>query len=236
MTTNSEISKRVEAQLDAAALVREDVAAGPDAPAKREALRSWQASRLARTHADLLESPRFAGTASFFLSDIYGPKDLSRHEKAVRNILPIMTALLPAAGLETVADAFELNALSEALDAAMLAELGDKVFTLEEADYAKAYRAVDRRADRERQIELIMHLGQSLDRLTAKPFLGTTLSMMRGPAAAAGLADLQGFLERGYTAFRKMKGASEFLETITAREKALMDAWLADGSERPPSA
>ncbi len=236
MTTNSEISKRVEAQLDAAALVREDVAAGPDAPAKREALRSWQAARLARTHADLLESPRFAGTASFFLSDIYGPKDLSRHEKAVRNILPIMTALLPAAGLETVADAFELNALSEALDAAMLAELGDKVFTLEEADYAKAYRAVDRRADRERQIELIMHLGQSLDRLTAKPFLGTTLSMMRGPAAAAGLADLQDFLERGYTAFRKMKGASEFLETITAREKALMDAWLADGSERPPSA
>ncbi len=236
MTTKNGISKRIEAQLDAAALVREDVAAGPDAPAKREALRTWQADRLARTHADLLESPRYAGTASFFLSDIYGPKDLSRHEKAVRRILPMMITVLPVAGLETVADAFELNALSESLDAAMLAELGDKVFTLTEADYAKAYRAVDRCADRERQIELIMHLGQSMDRLTAKPFLGTTLSMMRGPAAAAGLSGLQDFLERGYTAFRKMKGASEFLETIATRERALLAGWLADGSERPPSA
>ncbi len=233
MTTKHEVSARIQAQLDAAALARDDVAAGPDAQAKREALRTWQAARLARTHADLLESPRFAGTASFFLSDIYGPKDLSRHEEAVRRILPIMTTLLPAAGLETVADAFELNAVSETLDAAMLAELGDKVFTLTDADYAKAYRTVDRRAERERQIELIMHLGHSLDRLTAKPFLGATLSVMRGPAAAAGLSDLQDFLERGYTAFRKMKGASEFLETITTRERALLDALLADS---PPSA
>ena len=49
-----------------------------------------------------------------------------------------------------------------------LSTLGGKVFDLTEADYAAAYRAVDRRADRERQIELIMHLGQSLDRLTQK--------------------------------------------------------------------
>lgn len=160
---------------------------------------------------------------------------MSRHEKAVRRILPLMITVLPVAGLETVADAFELNALSESLDAAMLAELGDKVFTLTEADYAKAYRAVDRRADRERQIELILHLGQSMDRLTGKPFLGTTLSMMRGPAAAAGLSDLQDFLERGYTAFRKMKGAAEFLETITTRERALLDAFFADRGERPPA-
>ncbi|MFY9639744.1 MAG: hypothetical protein WCD20_21270 [Rhodomicrobium sp.] len=235
MTTKNEISKRIEAQLDAAAAVRDETAAEPDSPAKREALRLWQAARLARTHADLLESPRYAETAAFFLSDIYGPKDLSRHEKAVRRILPLMITVLPVAGLETVADAFELNALSESLDAAMLAELGDKVFTLTEADYAKAYRAVDRRADRERQIELILHLGQSMDRLTGKPFLGTTLSMMRGPAAAAGLSDLQDFLERGYTAFRKMKGAAEFLETITTRERALLDAFFADRGERPPA-
>lgn len=223
MTTKNEITKRIEAQLDAAAAARDDLAGELDAEAKREAFRAWQAARLARTHADLLENPRYAGTASFFLSDIYGPKDLSRHEKAVRRILPIMTALLPAAGLETVADAFELNALSESLDAAMVAALGDKVFNLRQADYAAAYRAVNRRADRERQIELIKHLGESLDRLTRKPLIGTTLSMMRGPAAAAGLADLQDFLERGYTAFRKMNGAGEFLELITSRERALLE-------------
>jgi hypothetical protein len=229
LTTKNAISARIVAQLDAAAGARAELAAEPHALAQRDALRTWQAGRLAGTHADLLESPRFAKTASFFLSDIYGPKDLSRHEEAVRRILPLMISVLPAAGLETVADAFELNALSESLDAAMVAVLGDKVFELTPADYAAAYREVGRRQDRERQIELIMHLGQSLDRLTRKPFLGTTLAIMRGPAAAAGLLELQSFLERGYSAFRQMKGAAEFLETITSRETALIESWLANG-------
>ncbi|MGO9483882.1 MAG: FFLEELY motif protein [Rhodomicrobium sp.] len=228
MTTKSEIVKRIEAQLDAAAAVRDALAGDPSAPAKREALRVWQAARLARTHRDLLESPRYGATASFFLSDVYGPKDLSRHERAVRLILPLMTTALPVAGLETVADAFELNALSESLDAAMLAALGGKVLDLTDADYAEAYHAVGRRADRERQVELIFHLGQSLDRLTKMPLIGTTLTVMRGPAAAAGLSGLQNFLERGYTAFRRMNGAAEFLDKIVSREKAALEAIFAD--------
>ncbi len=228
MTTKSEITKRIEAQLDAAASARDLLADDAHAAAKREALRVWQAARLARTHDDLLQSPRYKNTASFFLTDIYGPKDLSRHEQAVRRIMPLMTTVLPVAGLETVADAFELNALSESLDAGMLIALGGKVFNLTDADYAEAYRAVDQRADRERQIQLIVHLGQSLDRLTRKPFIGTTLTMMRGPAAAAGLGDLQNFLERGYTVFRKMHGADEFLERIASRERALLEATFAD--------
>ncbi|MGO9475857.1 MAG: hypothetical protein ACLPWS_20990, partial [Rhodomicrobium sp.] len=80
MTTKNEISARIEAQLNSAASSRARLAAEPGAPARREALRVWQAARLARTHADLLETPRYASTALFFLSDIYGPKDLSRHE------------------------------------------------------------------------------------------------------------------------------------------------------------
>jgi hypothetical protein len=80
---------------------------------------------------------------------------------------------------------------------------------------------------RERQIELIDHLGHALDRLTQKRFAGTTLAMMRGPAAAAGLADLHNFLERGYNAVRQMKGAGEFLAKIKSRETALLETWFA---------
>ncbi len=127
MSTKNNIAARIEAQLNAAADARADLAEEPGAAGKSESLRAWQAARLTRTHADLLESPRYAATAQFFLTDIYGPKDLSRHEAAVRRILPLMISVLPAAGLETVADAFELNALSESLDAAMLEELGDKI-------------------------------------------------------------------------------------------------------------
>jgi len=226
LTTKNEIVSRIEAQLDIAAKVRASLAADPDGQAGREALRVWQANRLAHTHADLLDSRRFAKTASFFLNDIYGPKDLSRHEEDVRRILPLMKKVLPAPGLETVADAIELNALSESLDADTVAALNRKVFSLTEADYVEAYRMVGRRADRERQIDLIAHLGRSLDGLTRKPFIGTALSMMRKPALLAGLADMQSFLERGYEAFRAMKGAEAFLETISSRERALLDEWF----------
>ena len=230
MTTKNEIVSRIETLLDAAAQARAKFAGDPEGQEARDALRIWQANRLARTHADLLESPRYASTASFFLSDIYGPKDLSRHEEDVRRILPLMEKVLPVPGLETVADAIELNALSESLDADMVAALKKKVFSLTEADYVEAYRAVGRRPDRERQIELIAHLGKSLDKLTRKPFIGTALSMMRKPAVLAGLGDLQNFLERGYGVFRAMKGAEHFLGTITSRESELLDEWLGKGA------
>ncbi len=227
MTTKSEIIARIEAQLDAAARDRAKLASNSKGQAAREALRIWQAARLARTHADLLESAKYAGAASFFLTVIYGPKDLSRHEEEVRRTLPLMTRVLPLAGLETVADAFELSALSESLDADMLAALKKKVFALTEADCVKAYRATGRRPERERQIELISHLGESLDKLTRKPFVGAALSMMKKPAELAGLTDLQSFLERGYEAFRTMNGgAGEFLEAITSREQALLNEWF----------
>ncbi len=230
MTTKNEVVSRIEAQLDIAAQVRARLAADPKGQAGREALRLWQAARLARTHADLLESPRYAGAALFFLNDIYGPKDLSRHEEEVRRILPIMKQALPVPGLETVSDAIELNALSESLDADMVATLKKQVFTLSEEGYVKAYRAVGRRPDRERQIEIIAHLGKSLDKLTRKPLIGAALSMMRKPAVLAGLSDLQTFLERGYRAFRAMKGGDEFLEKIASRERALLEEWFGNGA------
>ncbi len=226
MTTKNEIGARIETQLGVAAGVRARLAADPKGQAAREALRVWQSARLARTHADLLESPRYASTATFFLNDIYGPKDLSRHEEDVRRILPIMMKVLPVPGLETVADAIELNALSESLDGEMVATLKKKVFSLTEDDYVMAYRSVGRRPDRERQIALIGHLGKSLDKLTRKPLIGTALSMMRKPAVLAGLGDLQSFLESGYEAFRTMKGAEEFLGKITSRETALLNEWF----------
>jgi hypothetical protein len=52
---------------------------------------------------------------------------------------------------------------------------------------------------------------------------------MRGPAAAAGLGALQGFLERGFDTFRDMSGAEVFLSTIASRERALAARLFAGG-------
>lgn len=195
--------------------------------ARRTAFRLWQAGRLARTHADLLESPRYGAAAQFFLTDLYGPEDLSFHADDIRRIVPAMTKMLPAPALETVADAIELDALSEDFDSAMIDRLGAKAEKLTPKDYAAAYRAVGRADERAHQIDLIEHLGLSLEGLTHQKFLGGALRMMRRPAELAGLGGLQSFLERGYGAFRTMGSGVEFVETIVAREREVSRALFA---------
>jgi hypothetical protein len=199
---------------------------------RRARLRAWQAARLARTHRDLLESPRFHDAAEFFLTDLYGPRDLSRHIEEVRRLVPVMMRGLPDWGLATVAHVVELNVVSESLDGAMVEALGEKAADIDGALYAAAYRAVDRAKDRERQIDLIALLGQALDKLAQVRFVGMTLMLMRKPAQLAGLGELQAFLERGYAAFGAMRGgADEFVSNIVARERAIAHALFAGDDE-----
>ena len=231
VSAKQKIISRLSEQLDLAADLRAKAADGAKFAIRRRCLRAWQAQRLARTHADLLSSPRFGATASFFLTDIYGPEDLSRHEAKIKRIMSVMTKLLPASGLETVADAMELSTLSERLDVAMVKTLGKKADALDEAAYGEAYRIVGRRSERERRIELIDHLGRSLDDLIHRPFVGKALSLMHRPAHLAGLGDLQDFLERGYAAFRTLDGADDFLEIVVTRESHLMEALFAGNDD-----
>jgi flavin-binding protein dodecin len=214
-------------ELDRSEALRARSREDPEFNGKRVLLRVWQAGRLARTHRDLLESRRFHDAAQFFLNDLYGPTDLSRHIEEVRRIVPVMTNVLPDSGLATVAHAMELNAISESLDEAMVETLGDKAETLDEATYAAAYRAIDRAEDRARQIDLIELLGMALDKLTHIHFIGMTLKLMRKPARLAGLGELQAFLERGYSAFGAMRGgSSEFVTIVVGRERAISRALL----------
>ncbi len=223
---------RLEAELDIIARVKGVVEGDSAVEQGRRKVREWQAARLARTHADLVASPKFGAAAAFFLADLYGPQDLGHRELAVRRVLPLMEKTLPAPALETIADAIELDALSESLDVAMASHLGESSGAIDAAAYGAAYRGVGRREDRVRQIELIDHLGHSLEQLTHARFVGAALSAMRKPARMAGLGDLQAFLERGYDAFRQMGGAREFVETVTAREAAISAALFA-GDDRP---
>jgi hypothetical protein len=236
--TNNATRDLLLAELDRSEALRartgEDEAFGR----RRALLRDWQAARLGRTHRDLLESPRFGAAAKFFLTDLYGPHDISRHVEDVRRIVPVMTRVLPDSGLATVAHAVELNAVSESLDGAMVEAIGERMAFLDEASYGAAYRAIGRTEDRARQIELIELLGNALDKLTHLSLIGATLKMMRKPAQLAGLGELQAFLERGYSAFGAMRGgAGEFVTLVVSRERAISQAVLAgdDGAlSRPP--
>jgi hypothetical protein len=227
MSEKHELAERLRAQLALGAALRSSATASSDTTDRRQRLRQWQSERLARTHRDLLETPRYRNAAVFFLSELYGPADRSKRYAEIERVMPLTVKILPVAGLEVVADAVELDALSESLDADMIEALGPRLNVLDDAAYGDAYRQTGRRADRAKQIGLIHDLGLALDRLSHLPMVPGTLKKMRLPAKIAGLSELQNFLQCGFEAFSEMQGTEEFVTTIVAREVKLSEALFA---------
>lgn len=221
---------RLYRQLNRVASLREQMRNHPEDQQDRDRLRQWQADRLGRTHRDLLESERYGPAAEFFLTDLYGPGDCARRDADVMRVMPTAERLLPESGLKVLAQAIELDALSEELDYLMVVALrrSGAIGRLTAAAYALAYQEVGEPERRAHQITLVTELGMTLDRLARKPFLGTTLKLVSGPAHLAGLGELFSFVERGYRVCHQMGRANEFLETIASRETAIMEA-LFDG-------
>ena len=219
-------ANRLRVSLNRVQAIRSAADAHPVWAERRLRLKAWQVERLARSYADLLTHPRYGKAAEFFRTDLYGPRDVSQRDRDVERVFPAMVRILPAAALEVVATALELDALSEELDRDLALILWEELNCGDRIDdplYAEAYRRMGERDRRERQIVVIAELGRDLDRLVHVPLLYQSLKMMRQPARVAGLAALQSFLERGFTAFRDMGSADEFLAIIVRRETAILE-------------
>ncbi|WP_235537912.1 hypothetical protein [Pelomonas sp. Root1217] len=197
-------------------------AADPELEARVQSLKTFQQRRFAASYADLLANPRYEAATRFFLHELYGPDDYRQRDAQFARVIPTLTRLFPAEVVDTVAKLAQLHALSERLDTRMAEHLRSTDITSDE--YAVAWRACGEPASRQRQIELTMAVGESLDKLTRKPLLRQTLRLMRGPAQMAGLGALQSFLESGFDTFRAMRGAGEFLSTVRHREDTLARA------------
>lgn len=214
------------ASLDAVKRERAVRAAAPELLERVAALKAYQQARFKLTHADLLASERYGAVAHFFLDELYGPGDFARRDAQFVRIVPTLVRLFPPEIVETVERLAALHALSEALDTAMAHALLGMTITAEA--YVASWRATGRAEDREQQIELALAVGHALDRHTRKSMLMASVRMMRAPARAAGLGELQAFLERGFETFRSMGGATEFLQTIGTRERALVTELFED--------
>lgn len=191
-------------------------------------VKRYQRHRFENTYADLLCSPSYGAATRFFLNDLYGPQDFTRRDKQFLKIVPALRRLFPDEVVSMVDALARLHALSESLDTAMAVQL--PTIELTEASYSVGWRAVGRRLDRESLVELTLFVGACLDRYTSTPLLCHSLRLMRLPARAAGLSELQVFLETGFEAFRKMGRAQYFLETIAFRERQFMQKLFFDGA------
>ena len=190
------------------------------------ALKTWQSQRLARTYADLLTTSRYRLACLFFLQDIYAPRDFSQRDRDINEMYAFMQRFVPANLLRPLTKTIQLydltNELDERLLEVLVGQLGGAA-DLSEAKYAEAYRLCDNYVARVRQIETICQIGQQLDEIIRLPLTGTALRMASVPARRAGWTELTGFMERGYTAFKKMGGADYFLDTVRTRERRILD-------------
>ena len=182
-------------------------------------LRAWQATRLERSFADVLADPAMHAAGRFFLSDLYADHDFSGRDRDVDRIMPVMVHLLPESMLRAARDAIELHVLSHALDLRMVAAIERRRWrSLDPGRYGEAYREAGLPRLRARQIGLVVAVGRSLDAAVKRHGVHRLLRASRLPARAAGLSELQRFLERGFDAFARLDGAERFLTRVARGE------------------
>ena len=201
----------------------------PDLDARVVEIKTYQQLRFCHTYADMLGSTRYGAASRFFLDELYGPTDFTQRDRQFARVVPVLVKLFPQEIVDTVGALSALHALSEMLDTQMGLHLAS--LPVNRVSYVRAWQATGRAAEREEQVRLTLSVAGQLDRLTRNLLIRKSLQLMRGPARAAGLADLQQFLERGFATFRAMKGAAEFISTIQLRETRLAAALFSGSSE-----
>lgn len=216
--------------IDSISRTRVELRSTPAELDRLERVQRWQVARLRRTYADYQADAAYADALDFFVSDLYGPHDFRQRDTDLQKVIHGWYRVLPERALEAITGALELEALSQALDMAVAAVIADETIT--EASYADAYRKANRKSDRQRQIWLIVRVGESLMELVDRPWVQTGLRLARRPARLAGVTALHSFLERGCAAFSKMTDADALFKAIRARETGIMKKLFA-GTAQP---
>jgi hypothetical protein len=207
-------------------------------------LKRWQSQRFQKTYTDVLIDPHMGAAARFFLTELYGEQEFAQRDAQFARIAGTLERLFPRTVIDTATMLAQLHALSETLDAYMArswiaraqttppqeiaASVSDPELSLEL--YRHLWQSLQKvpgyNSARLAQIQTTQQLGEQLLRHTRIPGLRLMLKMMRAPAAAAGLQQLQHFLENGFDTFAQLSQynkASTFLNAIAQRETEWLD-------------
>lgn len=197
-----------------------------------QTLQQWQRRRLAESYSDLMNQESYRPACEFFLEELYGGLDFLKRDQEVAKMMSVMVRFLPGKALLTMADAFELQALSLEFDMEMADRLESTgAVDLDLVSYGNIYRSCGKPPLRERQIQLIRDMGNELSKLVHKVLVVRLIRLMRGPAYAAGFGALQAFLESGVLSFRQLEDPVYFINTIYTREWLSMQKLFAGEAE-----
>lgn len=191
-------------------------------------LQTFQIELLTADYTDFTSQPRYRGLLHFFFSALYAPQDFSLRNESFRTLHEWLAGLIGHDPVRVLAQAIELNDLTESLDDDMvlaLRTLGVQDTITVEA-WEAAYRLVGRRLDRIRQVEMLVDIGHVLDGVAAVPFVDVQLRAVRPAVALVGWQHVIDFLVQGYQAIRTARPIGQALSAIHHRELARIDRLL----------
>jgi hypothetical protein len=188
-------------------------------------VRDKRLTRMDAMYSDLKDQSRYRQAVRFLVHDLFGTEELGNRGGELNKARPAMARMLPDTTLNTVARAVEFTALTLELDLAMADALprAQSNGGIPDGDYRHAIRHSADKSRFEQQLVLVVDVGHEIEHMVHKPFIATALKMCRRPAASMGLSGLQDFLERGFEAFKRMKGSEAFLTTFREREQQFLD-------------
>ena len=226
-------AQRIRAAVTQVSELRLVYAAQPALAQAAHQIKRVQSLRFRASYADLTQTALYGPAIQFFLEELYSERDFSQRDAQFARIAGPLQRFFPHDVVATAEALARVHALTETLDLAMaqawLAQDGAPAANPGQR-YLGAWRAVGLKAEREAQLQEVLVIGHEVARLTRVAGLRMMLRMMRGPASAAGLSDLQQFLETGFDRFAAMarqKGqAEQFLATVQARESTWIRQWF----------
>ncbi len=176
-------------------------------------------------YADLLQQTRYKNAVEFLADDLLGGKNLVKRGSDLKKAKTAMTKMLPDALIGTVARSVEFTAVTLEIELAVARKLHaickpDEVIS--EDDFFYAIRSAVEINSLAEQSNLVLIIGKEIENVVNMPFMSAALKMCRRPARLMGLGDLQDFLEKGFKAFKVMRGSQEFLSTFEERELDLI--------------
>ena len=133
-------------------------------------VKRFQARRFQATYADLLQSPRYKTVTTLFLHELYSDKDYTERDQQFARIANAIARLFPQSVVKTAAPLAEVHALTATLDDLMARQwLTNRLHAPGGsgcARYIRCWRHVGDTAARQHQLDVVLQLGQALDRLT----------------------------------------------------------------------
>ena len=189
-------------------------------------IRSKRVEVMAIHYHDIFVDPRYELAARFLLYDLYASEDLIDRMLELQRAKSAMSKILPEVMMMTIVRALEFSNLALQIDIAIAKQIDGLVsqdLLLSNDLYAEAIVNAVQRHQMQQQLELVLAVGVEIESVVHKPFVATALRMFRRPAKLMELSELQDFLERGFSAFKSMRGSNEFFRVFNERENSYLN-------------